>query len=368
MIIKSPLNEIHEKLNAKFTDFVGFRMPTYFSSIKEEHLTVRKKVGLFDVSHMSNIWIEGSDAEKLLTLTTIEKASNIRDKMSQYTALLRENGTIIDDSIFMHLKDRFMIIPNAGMSKNIEIWLKNKAIDFELDVNIRDVSKDYAILAVQGPDSRNTLQKLTSFNLKEIGFFGCSYVDIANNKCIVSHTGYTGELGFELYIKNVQNAIIIYNEILDAGKEYGIKPIGLGARDTLRIEKSFILAGNEFAGGRTPLEALLSWAINWDHEFIGKKSLLKQKEMGNYDRLTNLICVEKGIPRKGCKVYKENENIGIVSSGTLSPCLNKGIAMAYIKPEFREIDNILEIDIRGKKVKSKVIKPPFVKKDWVKET
>ena len=364
MLIKSPLNEIHEKLDAKFTDFAGFKMPTYYSSIKDEHLTVRKRVGVFDVSHMSNLWITGSEAENLISLTTIEDASNIKNEKSQYTTILREDGTIIDDTIFMHLKDKYMIIPNAGMSEKIETWMKNKAEEYKLDADIENVSRDFAIIAIQGPESRKTLQKLTDSDLNKIGFFGCSYINIADNECIVSHTGYTGELGFEIYINPIENAGFVFNKILEKGQEYGIKPIGLGARDTLRIEKNFLLAGNEFEAGRTPLEVLLSWAINWDHEFIGKASLLKQKESGNYERLTNLVCIEKGVPRKGCLIQKDGKKIGQVSSGTLSPCLNKGIAMGFIQPEYREVDNILDIIIRGKKIKSKIIKPPFIKKDW----
>lgn len=366
MIIQSPINDVHENLGAKFTIFSGFKMPINYTTIKNEHLTVRKKVGLFDVSHMSNLWIYGPDAEKLITLCTIEDASKIKNEMSQYTTILRENGTIIDDVIFMHLGDKYMMIPNAGMSKNITDWLNIKAQENNLNVNIDDVSRDFTILAIQGPDSKNTLQKLTNTNLDNIGFFKCSNIKIDEKDCIISHTGYTGELGYELQINNKNEPKKIFNKILSEGEEFGIQPIGLGARDTLRIEKSFLLAGNEFKDGRTPLEAVLGWAINWDHDFIGKKSLLKQKDVGNYDKLTNLICVEKGIPRTGCEVFKDGLKVGRVTSGTMSPCLDKGIAMAYIKPENREIDNILTIVIRGKKTKAKVIKPPFVKKDWTK--
>ena len=365
MLVKSPLHDIHEKLGAKFTEFSGFKMPIYYSSIKNEHITVRKKVGLFDVSHMSNIWISGEDAEKLISLSTIEDASKIKNKMSQYTAILREDGNIIDDIIFMHLNDKYMMVPNAGMSEKITQWLRNIAKENNLAVNVNDASRDYTILAIQGPESRNTLQKLTDTDLNKIGFFGCSYIEIAGRECIISHTGYTGELGFELQINNKEHPESLFNKIILEGNEYNIIPIGLGARDTLRLEKSFLLAGNEFKGGRTPLEALLNWAINWDHDFIGKKSLIKQKEIGNYERLTNLICLENGIPRNGCEVQKDGLKVGIITSGTLSPCLNKGIAMAYIKPEYREIHNVLDIIIRGKKIKAKVTKPPFVKKDWV---
>ncbi len=366
MLIESPLNEIHEKLGAKFTNFVGFKMPIYYSSIKSEHINVRTKVGIFDVSHMSNIWISGSDAEKLISLTTIEDASKIKNEMSQYTAILRQDGTIIDDVIFMHLDDNYMMIPNAGMSEQIAKWLRINANKKNFSVNIDDVSRDYIILAIQGPNSRDTLQKLTNTDLNKIGFFRSSFINIAGKECIISHTGYTGELGFEIQIEKKEKPDVLFNEIILQGEEYGIKPIGLGARDTLRLEKSFLLAGNEFKGGRTPLESLLNWAIDWNHEFIGKKALIKQKEIGNYDRLTNLICLEKGIPRSDCEVKKDGKKVGVVTSGTLSPCLNKGIAMAYIKPKYREIDNILDIVIRGKNIKAKVIKPPFVKKDWIK--
>ena len=366
MLLESPLNNIHKKLNAKFTEFAGFKMPIYFTSIHDEHLTVRKSVGLFDVSHMSNIWITGKDAEKLVSLTTVEDSSRIKDGMSQYTAILREDGTVIYDTIFMHLEDKFMMIPNAGMAETVTKWLNEKAEEFDLCAKVENVSKEYVILAIQGPNSRDTLQKLTKTDLKKIGFFACRYINIAGINCIISHTGYTGELGFELNITPNSDAQDIFNKILEAGKEFGIKPIGLGARDTLRLEKSFILAGNEFEGGKTPLEATMSWTINWDHDFIGKKALLKQKEEGNYHRLTNMICVEKGIPRHGYEIQKDGKKIGVVTSGTLSPCLKKGIAIGYVHPNYREKDNALDIIIRRKPVKAKVVKPPIVPKDWAK--
>ncbi len=365
MVLRSPLHNTHKELGASFTEFAGFEMPLQFSSIKKEHLTVRKSVGIFDVSHMSNIWITGKDAEKLISLTTLEDASRISDEKSQYTAMLKEDGTVIDDTIFMRLGEKFMIIPNAGMSDIVTDWLNKKAEEHNICATAENVSKDYVILAIQGPKSRDTLQKLTDTDLKNVKFFGCQYVDLAGINCIISHTGYTGELGFELQITPPEKAEYVFKKILDAGKEFDIKPIGLGARDTLRLEKCFILAGNEFEDGRTPLEALLSWTIYWDHEFIGKKSLLKQREQGDYERLTYLECMEKGIPRHGCIVQKNGKRVGKITSGTLSPCLNKGIAIAYVSPDNREIDSILDIIIRDKTVKAKVVKPPFVKKDWI---
>jgi aminomethyltransferase len=367
MVKRSPLYELQKKLGARFTEFAGFEMPIQYSSIKDEHLTVRKAVGLFDVSHMSNVWISGEDAEKLISLTTVEDASKIPDKKSQYTALLREDGTVIDDTIFMHLGDKFMMIPNAGMAETVTKWLNEKAEEYDLCATAENVSEDFVILAIQGPKSRDTLQKLTDTDLKTVGFFGCQSIDIAEINCIISHTGYTGELGFELNITPPKKAEDVFQKILDAGEEFGIKPIGLGARDTLRLEKGFILAGNEFKGGRSPLEAVMSYFINWDHDFIGKDALLRQKEKGDYQRLTSMICTEKGIPRPNCEIQKDGKKIGIVTSGTMSPCLNTGIAMGYVHPDYREKEAIVEINIRDKSVKSRVVRPPIVPKDWISQ-
>jgi aminomethyltransferase len=267
----------------------------------------------------------------------------------------------------MHLGDKFMMIPNAGMADTVTKWLNEKAEENNLCATVENVSKDYVILAIQGPKSRDTLQKLTDTDLKTVGFFGCQYIDIAGINCIISHTGYTGELGFELNISPPKKAEKIFQKILDAGKEFVIKPIGLGARDTLRLEKGFILAGNEFKGGRTPLEAVMSWTINWDHDFIGKDALLKQKEKGDYQRLTSMICTEKGIPRPDCEIQKDGKKVGIITSGTMSPCLNAGIAMGYVHPDNREKEEIIEIIIRDKPVKAKVVRPPIVPKDWISQ-
>ena len=367
MGVSSPLHDLHKELGATFTEFAGFTMPVQFSSIKDEHITVRKKVGIFDVSHMSNVWISGKDAAKLLSKTTIEDASRFNVGKSQYTALTREDGTIIDDTIFMHVDERYMIIPNAGMAEPVTDWLNKQADVFGFDVKVENVSRDYAIIAVQGPLSQQILQKITDVDLSKIGFFACTSGKVAGKECIISHTGYTGELGYELQVFPAENAIHIFKEIMSEGKSRGIKPVGLGARDTLRLEKCFLLAGNEFAGGRTPLEANLAWAMHWDHEFIGKESILKQKENGDYQRLICLQCTDRGIPRHGMDVEKEGEKIGIVSSGSMSPCLNTGIAMAYVDHGTVSIGDTVNVLIRGKAAAAEVVKPPFVKKDWAEK-
>jgi aminomethyltransferase len=366
MMLRSPLHHVHESLGARFTEFAGFEMPLQYSSIIEEHINVRRHVGLFDVSHMSNIWLTGEDSMDLLSLSTVTDASKVKVNQGQYTVILREDGTIIDDIIFMNLGDRYMIIPNAGMSHIVADWLSKQGKKHKLSVKVEDVSRSFVILAIQGPKSKDTLQRISDTDLNNVSFFNCCYANVADTPCILSHTGYTGELGYELQITPPDKAERVYKAILEAGKDYNIKPIGLGARDTLRLEKCFMLAGNEFAGGRTPLEAGLDWVINWDHEFTGKKQLIKQKEKGGYDRLTCLLCVDRGVPRHGCEIMKNNEKVGVVTSGTLSPCLNTGIAMGYVKHGHSVLDDVLDIVIRDKRVKAKVVKPPFVKKDWAK--
>ena len=220
MPVKSPLHDLHKELGARFTEFAGFEMPIQYSSIRDEHLTVRKSVGVFDVSHMSNIWITGKEAEKLISLTTVEDASKIPDGKSQYTAILKEDGTVIDDTIFMHLGDKFMMIPNAGMADIVTKWLNKKAEENNLCATVENVSQDFVIIAVQGPKARDTLQKLTDVDLKTIGFFACKYIKIAGVECIISHTGYTGELGFELQVTPNSVAEKVFKEVLKAGKEF----------------------------------------------------------------------------------------------------------------------------------------------------
>ena len=290
MALKSPLHDLHKELGARFTEFAGFEMPIQYTSIKDEHLTVRKSVGIFDVSHMSNIWITGEEAEELISLTTVEDASKIADGKSQYTAILREDGTVIDDAIFMHLGEKYMMIPNAGMAETATKWLNDKAIEHNICATVENVSRDYVIIAVQGPKSRDTLQKLTKTDLKTVDFFGCRYIKIAGVDCIISHTGYTGELGFELQITPTSVAEKAFRKILEAGEEFKIKPIGLGARDTLRLEKCFILAGNEFEGGRTPLEATMSWTINWNNPTTTIETIKGHKKLeSNNMKITSKI-------------------------------------------------------------------------------
>ena len=363
MLKRSPLHDLHVDLGAKFTEFSGHEMPLYYSSIRDEHLTVRRRVGLFDVSHMGNIWIHGKDDVELLSIATVEDARRIDVGMGQYTVILREDGTIIDDVIFLHLEDGFMMVPNAGRDEVVADWLRKVRDEHGLDVEVENLSREFVILAIQGPKSRETLQKISSIDLSQLKLFSCLRGDFAGIECIVSRTGYTGELGYELQVEADKDVFHLFRSILEAGKDYGIKPIGLGARDSLRLEKCFILACNEFEGGRSPLEANLGFLINWDHDFIGKDALLRQKEEGVKEKLTYLRCVDKGIPRHGYDVEKDGKRIGRVSSGGLSPCLGVGIAMAYVNTEYRKVGDVVDIICRGKRVRAEIVKPPFVGKE-----
>jgi len=366
-MVQTPLYPVHKRMGASFIDFFGYEMPLKYSSIWEEHLTVRKKVGLFDVSHMGNLWVRGRDALSFLDSLVVEDPSRIGVGKGQYTVILREDGTIIDDEVFFHLPDGYLFVPNVGMHDTITTWFRSHAQGF--DVSIEDVSINYVILAVQGPFAQESLQKLLSFDLSSLGLFDCREVNPdeihitfdENTRVIISRTGYTGEKGFEIQLTSTTEAETFFQSILQMGETFGIQPIGLGARDTLRLEKCFALSSNEFKDGRTPLEGGLGWLINWDHDFIGKDVLLSQKDK-QYDKMTYLKCDDKGIPRQGSPVQYKGQRVGSVSSGTLSPCLNTGIAMAYVNQEYCSIGQSLEILIRGKPIKASVVKMPFVKK------
>ena len=356
--MKSPLHEVHEKLGATFTTFSGYEMPLKYTSIQDEHLTVRKKVGIFDVSHMGNIFVRGRDAEKFISRVTATDAGKIGVGQGAYTVVLRDDGTIIDDEVFLHLEDEYMFIPNAGRNEEVGAWFKEHA--YGMDVEIEDVSREVVIIAVQGPLSEECLKEIIDFDFDVLGFFECSELEKDGRRVIVSRTGYTGEKGYELYITPTGEGKKMFYDILEAGEKYGIKPVGLGARDTLRLEKCFALAGNEFAGGRTPLEAGIGWLVNWEHDFVGKDALLKQKEE-KYEKLAFLECIDRGIPRHGHAVEKDGKVVGKVSSGTFSPCLKKGIAMAYIIPGY-EGEEEFDIVSGDRKIKARRVKPPFVKK------
>ena len=356
--MKSPLHELHEELGATFTEFEGHTMPLQYTSIKDEHLTVRHAVGVFDVSHMGNLYVQGPDAFKLVSRLTTCNPEKVPVGMGFYTAILQDDGTIIDDEVFLHTdSNEYLFVPNAGRHDTVEAWFKKQAKG--MDITLENRSSRDVILAVQGPQSMEALSQVVDAPLDDLKLFACTEVDWGD-RCILSRTGYTGERGFELYVTPGSAGGALFRELLQAGEAHGIKPIGLGARDTLRLEKGFALAGNEFAGGRTPIEAGMGWAIHWDHAFIGKAMLEAQKDSG-HDQLMFLRCTGRGIPRHGHPIEHDGEPAGMVTSGTFSPCLKTGIAMAYISPGHQDAGEF-DILVNDRRIPAMAVKPPFVGK------
>lgn len=350
---------IHKKYGAKLVDFAGFEMPVQYSSIIGEHKAVRNSVGVFDVSHMGEIIIKGEKALDFVQHITVNNASKLEVGKVQYSAMCYENGGIVDDLLVYKISDKeYMLVVNgANKDKDFE-WMKKNNL-FEVD--IIDQSDDYSLIAVQGPNSQNVIEKLI---YQEIDLAYYNYIDIKieNVDVIVSRTGYTGELGFELYFKSSdEDAEKIWEALFEAGKEFDITPCGLASRDSLRLEKGFCLYGNDIDQTTTTLEANLSWITKLKKgDFIGREVLADQKKNGVIRKLVPLIFESKVFPRKDYEVKVEDEIVGKITSGTVSPILEKPIALAYIETEFAKVDTIVNVIIRNKEVEAKVTKLPFV--------
>ncbi len=366
------LHDVHVNLGAKMTEFAGFHMPLWYTGIVDEHKAVRESVGVFDVSHMGDIIVEGTDATDFLSFILPTDFHKVPVMKATYTAFINHRGNLIDDTIVTKLSEnKYLIVPNAATSDLIYHWIYSLGSGYK--VSIKNVSSKFSCLAVQGKNAERVLQKITDKDLKSIGFFEASYIkieglDIGQNELspegtFISRTGYTGEDGFEIIVPN-EYAVHLWSRVMEAGKEYDIKPCGLGARDTLRMEKGFLLSGQDFhpyTEARTPLEAGISWIIDWEHEFIGKNTLLRMKEEKRYDLFRGIILKGRGVPRHGYKIYKDGKEIGYLTSGTLSPTLNVGIGLGYVKRPYIKVGTEVFIDIRGRKVEAEIRKPRLVK-------
>lgn len=351
MPLQTPLHKVHAELGASFVEFAGYDMPVHYGSIKEEHATVRAAAGLFDVSHMSNLWVTGPKAAAAIAKVTPSDPAKVPVGKGKYTVILREDGTILDDAFYFKLADdRFYLIPNAGRNAVVADHLRQHTVG----VKVEDVTATTGILALQGPKARDILAAASRDEAPK--FHHLNTMTLAGVECLVSGTGYTGEKGVELYVP-AAGVVQVWNHLLQVGKSHGLKPIGLGARDTLRLEKGYCLAGNEFEGGRTPLEAGLEWAMDWSGDFVGKNRLRLQQNEGSHARLVGLR-QEKGIPRHGYAVHKDGQTIGKVTSGTLSPTLEQGIALAYVKGV--GVGDWVNVDVRGKAMPAEIVKLPFV--------
>ena len=341
-------------------EFAGYNMPIEYSGIIDEHLTVVNGVGVFDVSHMGEFWVKGPNALAFLQKVTSNNVAALPIGKAQYSCFPNENGGIVDDFLTYHYEeDKYLLVVNAGNTQKDWDWcVKNNTEGAELE----NASAHMAQLAIQGPKAITTLQKLTSINLSEVSYYSFVTGEMAGIKdVIISNTGYTGAGGFELYFYP-ENGIKLWDAIFEAGAEFGIKPIGLGARDTLRLEMGFPLYGNDLDDTTSPIEAGLGWITKFvdGKNMIARDILEKQKSEGVTRKLIGFELVEKGIARHGYEIVnKSGEIIGVVTSGSMAPTSKKAIGMGYIKPEYSALESQIFIRIRNKDIEAVVVKPPF---------
>jgi aminomethyltransferase len=355
------LSHIHEQLGAKMVPFAGYNMPVQYEGVNAEHETVRNGIGVFDVSHMGEFFLKGENALELIQKVTSNDASKLVDGKAQYSCLPNNESGIVDDLIVYKIADNhYMLVVNASNIEKDWNWISTHN---DLGVEMINASENYSLLAIQGPKSAEAMQSLTSVDLKNMPYYSFKIGDFAGeNDVIISATGYTGSGGFEIYIKN-EVAEKIWNKVFEAGATFGIKPIGLAARDTLRLEMGFCLYGNDINDTTSPIEAGLGWITKFDKNFTNSETLKLQKENGVSRKLVGFELIERGIPRHDYLIVDQNGNsIGIVTSGTMAPSVGKGIGMGYVTTEFSAIDSIIYIQIRSNKVAAKVVKMPFYKK------
>ncbi|MGY8987832.1 MAG: glycine cleavage system aminomethyltransferase GcvT [Flavobacteriales bacterium] len=355
---KLVLSDKHESLGGKMVEFAGYLMPVQYEGVKAEHASVRDSVGVFDVSHMGEIFVSGKNSEDFLQYITSNDVSKLTVGQVQYSCFPNNKGGIVDDLLVYKIEENeYMLVVNASNLEKDWEWINSHNT---FGVTLENKSDDYSLLAVQGPNSIKLLQQLTSVNLPEIKYYNFRIGEIAGiENVILSRTGYTGELGFELYVRN-EDSQVLWDKLFSTTTE--LMPIGLAARDTLRLEKGFCLYGNDINETTSPIEAGLGWITKFTKEFINSENLLKQKTEGTKRRLVGLEIIEKGIARKDYPVIDKNGNeIGVVTSGTMSPTLGKSIAMAYVNSEFKKVDSEVYIQVRKKQIKAKVVSIPFVK-------
>ena len=364
--------------------FAGWDMPIQYSTIIDEHMTVRRRSGAFDVSHMGDFIIRGKHAGLIMDTICTNEVQCQPAGRCVYAHILDDQGRILDDTIVTALgEDEFFMMPNAATTQKMKKWVEGHLHGQEF----HDESTDLACIAVQGPTAKDVVAQLTSANLDSLKFFWAGFARLdkvaaagsepktallrkrtpmngSGNgiQAFVSRTGYTGEDGFEILIEN-EDAVAVWRAVLEKGRAFGLKPIGLGARDTLRLEKSLLLSGTDFDGTQTSLQTGPGWVIDWKHDFIGKRPLVQQKATGSYDKLVCMVAEDRGIPRHGYEILADGARVGQVTSGTLSPVLKKGIAMGYVPVAMARPGTKVQIKVRDMLVSAEIVKPPFVKRD-----
>lgn len=354
------LTKVHESLGAKMVPFAGYNMPVSYEGVNAEHEVVRTGVGVFDVSHMGEFLLKGEKAIDLIQLISSNDATKLFDGRAQYSCMPNNNGGIVDDLLIYRISEiEYLLVVNASNIDKDWQWIKSHNT---FGVEMVDISDSMSLLAVQGPKATETLQKLTDVNLSEVKYYHFTKGEFAGiDNVILSATGYTGSGGFELYVPNdVTEAV--WNKVFEAGEEFGIKPIGLAARDTLRLEMGFSLYGNDIDDTTSPLEAGLGWITKFTKDFVNSDALKAQKEAGIKKKLVAFEMIDRGIPRKDYSIVDaEGNSIGRVTSGTMAPSVKKAIGLGYVAKEFSAEGSDIFLDIRNKKVAAKVVKLPFFK-------
>ncbi len=364
---QTALCDEHIRLNGRMVDFAGWYMPVQYVGIKEEHVAVRKNVGLFDVSHMGEVFVRGPKSFETLQWLTTNNVDLLKEGEAQYSLLPNFEGGLVDDIIVYCIKlhQEYLVCVNASNADKDFDWMKknNKGAD------ITNESSKWSQIAVQGPQAiqlvkdvlGNQISEIKSFNFKFLDYVGSNHTA---SKVIAARTGYTGEAGFEVFVPN-ENVVSLWRELLDKGEQYGVMPIGLGARDTLRTEMKYSLYGNEIDDKTNPIEAGLGWVVKLDKgEFIGRDIIARVKEKGPTRKLVGFKMIEKGIPRHGYKLVDfDNHTLGVVTSGTMSPTLNEPIGIGYVEVKNSAVGSEILVEIRDRKVKAQVVKTPFVRRE-----
>ncbi|MBN2541610.1 glycine cleavage system aminomethyltransferase GcvT [bacterium] len=357
---KTPFYNNHIAHRAKMVDFCGFRMPIQYHGIVPEHRAVRRKVGIFDVSHMGEFIVKGPTALNFLQKMTTNDVSKLEPYRVQYSSMCYDDGGIVDDLLVYRLPDKYMLVVNASNLQKDFDWLDSHKPPFGVD--LINVSDENALIALQGPKAQSVLSKLTGINLDELQYYWASEGKVLETDAIVSRTGYTGEDGFEIYLPP-EAGEKIWDAMIEAGSTFEIEPIGLGARDTLRLEMCYALYGNDIDKTTNPFDAKLGWIVKLEKgDFIGRDALIDKKTAGIKRRLVAFELKERGFPRQHYKIFKNGSEVGEVTSGTFSPSLNKGIGMGYVPREMASEDNPIQIQIRDNFLEAVIVKPPFWKK------
>lgn len=359
---KTPLNSVHRELGGKMVDFGGWDMPVqYKAGVIEEHMATRTRAGLFDVSHMGEIWVDGRDAISFVNRITTNDVAKLIDGQAHYSALTNEKGGVVDDLLVYRFSgERFLLVVNAGTTEKDWAWITDQKKDDS--VELKNASSEYCQIAIQGPKAIAILQQLTQTELEAIKYYHFAEGKVDGVDSIISRTGYTGEDGFEVYAA-AEFAVRLWNKLLATGEPFGILPCGLAARNTLRLESAMSLYGHELGDDISPLEANLGWITKLDKgAFIGSDVLKEQKAAGIKRKLAGFEMTEPGIGRDGFDIYIGEEKVGVVTSGSPAPFLKKNIGLAFLPIEFANVGQELKIDIRGKKTSARVVPTPFYKR------